>query len=268
MSIDRPEELTSTGVQTFAVQRCERGHPEWVDEPLAVEKPLFFVINGRPLLATMRTPGDDRDLVAGYLVTEGLAQRPEQISILKTLPGEQTDTICVGLRDIAPEALDKLRRVGASVSSCGVCGRQGAEAFTPRASGTLRPLELPLEAIPDLFGQLRDAQPLFRATGGIHAAGLIGAGPRLLCVKEDIGRHNAIDKVAGWMLREGLLGGPPLALLSSGRASYEVVQKAAMAGIGTVVSVSAASSMAVEVARALGMRLIGFVRRDKAIVYC
>lgn len=268
MSADHPDDAVVSGVHTLTVQRADQGRIEAVDEHIVVEKPLYFVINSRPLLATMRTPGDDADLVAGYLVTEGLVQRAEQLSILKTLQNTRTDTICVGLKDIAPEALDKLRRVGASVSSCGVCGRQGEEAFTPRASGPLRPLEVPLEAIPDLMGQLRAAQPLFRATGGIHAAALVGEGPSILCVKEDIGRHNAIDKVAGWMLRKGVQGGSPLALLSSGRASFEVVQKAAMAGIGTVISVSAASSLAVEVAQTLGMRLIGFVRGGKAIVYC
>ncbi len=249
------------------VLRHEGPDAAWQDEALVVERPLYFVINGEPLMATMRTPGDDADLVAGYLVTEGVVDDPARLTILKNIRGPEVDTICVGVLGLDPGALERLRRVGASVTSCGVCGREGAAAFTPRARGPLRPLEVPTAQIPALLDAMGRRQPLFEATGGLHAAALVDEALEVVCVKEDIGRHNAIDKAAGWLLRQGMLDAAPLALISSGRGSFEVVQKAAMAGIGTVICVSAASSMAVRVAQALGVRLFGFARGRRAVRY-
>jgi FdhD protein len=255
------------GVRLHNARRVQSGDTQWVSEPLTVEKPLYFVIDRKPLMATMRTPGDDADLVCGYLVTEGIIQHRDQVISVRPKTGERSDTICVDLRGVEPKALESLRRVGASVSSCGICGRKGQDAFTPRLLRPVQPLEVELEAIPDMMARLRRLQPIFEATGGIHAAALFDGTDDPLCVKEDIGRHNAIDKAAGWLLRHDRLHAGPMALVSSGRASFEVVQKAAMAGIGTVICVSAASSLAVDVARDLGLVLIGFVRRDKAVIY-
>ena len=261
-----PDERES-GTTLCTVQRHDKGVTAWIEEAVVTERPLYFIVDGKPLLATMRTPGDDADLIAGYLVTEGIIESPRQLTLLKSQTGQRVDSICVGLHGVDPSALDTLRRVGASTSSCGVCGRRSGDEFLPRAPAGLKPLTLPLASLPGLLSQLRASQPLFEATGGIHAAALVDQGEQILCVKEDIGRHNAIDKVAGWMLRKGHLNDAPKALISSGRTSYEVIQKAAMAGIGTVISVSAASSMAVDIAETLGMVLVGFVRSDKAIIY-
>ncbi len=264
---DDPQNLPP-GCTLERAQRLKSGQRTPIEEPLVVEKPLYFVVNKRPLLATMRTPGHDEELLTGYLATEGIIDRLDQLGAFRHIPGPRTDTLCATLHGAPQQALDSLRRVGASVSSCGVCGRQGQAAFEPRARGPLTPLRPPLERLPDFIAQMRRDQPLFELTGAIHAAALLGPSLNVDLVREDIGRHNAIDKAVGWLLKEdGGLQGPPRALISSGRASFEVVQKAAMANIGTVISVSAASSMAVDVARELGMLLIGFVRRDKALIY-
>ena len=274
MNQDEPTaqvDADDAGLHHERVQKHGADHaPLWLHDTLVVEKPLYFVINGAPLLATMRTPGHDRALALGYLVNEGLIDHIDQLTHERFIPGPVSDTLCLTLEDVDAEALGRLRRTGPSVSSCGVCGRQGQDAFTPRARGPLTPLGLTVASLPAHLAALRKAQPLFERTGGIHAAALLlsaDAHAQPVCVREDIGRHNAIDKVAGWLLETRQLGQRPAALLSSGRASYEVIQKAAMMGVGTVVSVSAASSMAVDVARTLGMRLIGFVRGQKAIVY-
>lgn len=255
------------GTQQRLVVRAQGQTRASTLEHLVTERPLHMVINQRPLLTTMRTPGHDQELVLGYLTCEGLLRGPEQVLSWSLRHNERSDTGCMSLRDVAPEALDQLRRVGASVSSCGLCGRAGDVPFTPSAPYPLEPLYLDPAQIPDALARMRQQQALFALTGGLHAAGLLDADGALLCVREDIGRHNAVDKVIGWWVQQGRPGGRQIALLSSGRASFEVAQKAAAAGIGSLFSVSAASSMALDVARELGMYLVGFVRDDRALIY-
>ncbi len=257
----------TSGSLTHTVLRHESQQSRWIQESLVVERPLHITVNRQPLMTTMRTPGHDAELVSGYLVHEGVIQRPTQIINFTLLHNTRADTGCIFVRDIDEKSLHALRRAGPSVSSCGICGRAGEAPFEPRVPQPVQGFSLSLEEIAPLLALTQQNQPLFAATGGIHAAAIFDANHELLCVREDIGRHNAIDKTTGWLLEQQRLWNQPLALFSSGRASFEVLQKAAMAGIGTVVSVSAASSMAVEVARAAKIRLIGFVRPHKAIVY-
>jgi FdhD protein len=255
------------GWRAMAVSRTRGGERCGESEAVVVERPLQLVINQRPVLTTMRTPGDERALVLGYLLSEGLLGAQTEVRAWSLQTQGELDVACLTASPLPPEALDKLRRVGASVSSCGVCGRAEALSFLPSSPTPLAPLRVAPSRLPAMLAAMRAQQPLFAQTGGLHAAALFGPDEAPLCVREDIGRHNAIDKALGWWWEAGRPGEGALALVSSGRASYEVAQKAAAAGIGTLISVSAASSMAVDIARALGMLLIGFVRGDEAVIY-
>jgi FdhD protein len=262
MSQDEP-----AGARPAPVQRLAGGAVSASEEWVVVERPLRIVVQWMPLLTTMRTPGDERELVVGYLVNEGVIREATQVASFALVPGARVDTARIELAHFEERALAGLRRAGVSVSSCGVCGRDEEQVFEPRAGWPAQGLAVPLDALEGMLDAVRGRQRLFGLTGGLHAAGVFAHTSEPLCVYEDLGRHNAIDKAVGWLLREGWLGRAPLALVSSGRASFEVVQKAAMAGIGTVISVSAASSMAIEVARTAGITLVGFVRPGRAVIY-
>jgi FdhD protein len=225
----------------------------------------------------MRTPGDDFDLVAGFLVSEGVIWSPDQLVSLRFCAGEDENgvqTFNVVEAQLRPDVV--LPETGRNVytsSSCGICGTDSIEAvrkssrFTPAADGVSIPVET-LRTLPD---RLRQAQAIFDTTGGVHAAALFritaDGGADLLCVREDVGRHNAVDKVVGWALRERLLPLAGTVLQVSGRASFELVQKASLAGIPALAAVSAPSSLAVELAEASGMTLAGFSRGSSLNVY-
>lgn len=247
------------------------------EDVLAVEEPLEIRIGALSFSVTMRTPGDDFDLVAGFLVSEGIIWAPEQLVSLRFCAGEDEDgvqTFNVVEAQLRPdvELPAKGRNVFTS-SSCGICGTDSIEAvrksshFSPAAD----PLTVPAHVLASLPGRLREAQDVFDVTGGVHAAGLFrikdDGGVQLLCLREDVGRHNAVDKVVGWALRERLLPLTGLVLQVSGRASFELVQKAALAGIPVLAAVSAPSSLAVELAEASGMTLAGFSRGTSLNIY-
>lgn len=247
-----------------AVERVTAQARRHTHDDLVVERPLLFVADEVPLLTTMRTPGHDLELVLGHLHCEGIITSADD-AMVELKRGVDSDVACIALRTGQPAlALATLRRVGASVSSCGVCGRLApfhAPATEPRAA------TVPEEHIAGLLTQMRAQQLAFERTGAIHAAGLyadLTAPP--LVVREDIGRHNAVDKVVGWLLSNPSTP-RPLTLTTSGRASFEIVHKAACAGIGAVVAVSAASTLAVDTARSHGVSLFGFVREGRAVVY-
>jgi FdhD protein len=231
-----------------------------VEEDLvAVEEPLEIRIGGEAVAVTMRTPGHDEELALGFTLTEGLtpvsARAPDDLA---------ANTVEVEAEGFDPE---RLRRSFYTSSSCGVCGKGAIEAVrvaAPRVEGSLWIPSALLASLPD---RLREAQRAFAVTGGLHATGLFTAEGELLCAREDVGRHNALDKVVGWAFLEGLLPLAQHVLCVSGRLSFELVQKASVAGCPVLVAVGAPSSLAVELAEDRGITLCGFVRDGRMTVY-
>jgi FdhD protein len=226
---------------------------------VAVEEPLEIRIAGRPVAVTMRTPGHDEELALGFALSEGL--QPAGARIPDDLAANTVELEAPGFD---PE---RLARSFYTTSSCGVCGKGALEAIAVEAPRVESDLGVRAEWIASLPDRLRAAQPAFAATGGLHATGLFEAGGELLCLREDVGRHNAMDKVVGWAFGEGLLPLARLVLCVSGRLSFELVQKAAVAGCPLLVAVGAPSSLAVELAQDRGVTLCGFVRGGRVNVY-
>lgn len=244
-------------------------------DTLVAEEPLEIRLNGDPLSVTMRTPGDDFELAAGFLVGEGVIAAAEDIVTIRYCAGATDEGINtynivdVRLADGVRLPELSLDRNFYTSSSCGLCGKASLEAVRTVARWPVRDEGLRLDpadvaVLPD---RLREAQRVFERTGGLHAAGLFSADGELLSVREDVGRHNAVDKLVGWALQRDLLPLSGTTLLVSGRASFELVQKAVMAGIPAMAAVSAPSSLAVELAEESGLTLIGFLRGHSMNVY-
>jgi len=261
--------MTERSVARRAVAR-HRGKVEQVEDSLVVEEPLEIRLGDEPIAVVMRTPGDDMALAVGFLFAEGILRDPDQVlsvAYCQDVTAEAAGNIVRVLADGADrDAAAKARRDVYASSSCGLCGKTTLDAVKLLAP-ELTPLALDAAVVASLPEQLRQAQTLFDATGGLHAAGLFRPDGTLRLVREDVGRHNACDKVVGtFALREEWpLAGHVLAL--SGRASFEMVQKAAMAGVSAIVAVSAPSSLAVDYAVDAGMTLVGFVRPGSFNVY-
>ncbi len=248
---------------------------------LAAEEPLGIRIDGQAVSLTMRTPGDDVDLAAGFLISEGIVRTAADICSIKICDGQQcghphdanepdaigniADIILRPGLAVQPE----LRRGFLTSSACGVCGKASIEELRVPGRFDLYADQVPIRAavLAGLPDALRGAQRVFERTGGLHAAGLFTADGDLLVVREDVGRHNAVDKVVGWALAAGRLPLSGCALLVSGRASFELVQKAVLAGIPVLAAVSAPSSLAVELAAEAGLTLVGFLRGGSMNVY-
>jgi len=207
----------------------------------------------------MRTPGHDEELALGFALSEGL--RPEAARVPDDLAANTVDLDAPGFD---PE---RLARSFYTTSSCGVCGKGALEAIAVEAPRVESVLRIAADLIAALPERLRESQPAFAATGGLHATGLFDESGTLLCLREDVGRHNAMDKVIGWAFGEGRLPLARLVLCVSGRLSFELVQKAAVAGCPLLVAVGAPSSLAVELARDRGVTLCGFVRGGRVNVY-
>ncbi|HUV57584.1 MAG TPA: formate dehydrogenase accessory sulfurtransferase FdhD [Acidimicrobiales bacterium] len=244
-------------------------------DTLAGEEPLELRVNGRSLAVTMRTPGADFDLAAGFLVSEGVISRTEELVTMRYCAGKGADEInrfnILDLdlaRGVTPPS-DDVARAFFTTSSCGLCGKASIDAVRTRSRFEVRddPLCVTTTTLVALPDRLRAAQKVFEKTGGLHAAALFGESGELLVLREDVGRHNAVDKVVGWALREGRLPMRGSILLVSGRASFELVQKAVMAGIPLLCAVSAPSSLAVDLAEESGMTLVGFLRDPSMVVY-
>jgi FdhD protein len=226
---------------------------------VAVEEPLELRVNGQPIAVTMRTPGHDEELALGFAVGEGL----DPVSAM--LPADlAANTVELEVRSFDP---GRHTRHFYTSSSCGVCGKGAlaAVAFTAPPSASV--LTVPAALLAGLPETLRAAQPTFALTGGLHAAGLFDAGGALLCVREDVGRHNALDKVVGWAFRDGMLPLEHSLVCVSGRLSFELVQKAGCAGAPVLVGVGAPSSLAIELAGAQRITLCGFARNGRVNVY-
>ena len=226
---------------------------------VAVEEPLEIRINGVPVAVTMRTPGHDEELALGFALSEGL--RPEGARLPDDLAANTVELDAPGFDP------GRLARSFYTSSSCGVCGKGALEAVAVEAPRVESKLTVSAELIAGLPDRLRAAQPAFEATGGIHATGLFDEHGELLCLREDVGRHNALDKVIGWAFRAGLLPLERSVLCVSGRLSFELVQKAAVAGCPLLVAVGAPSSLAIELAKDRGVTLCGFVRGGRLNVY-
>jgi FdhD protein len=244
-------------------------------DTLVAEEPLEIRVNGRPLVVTMRTPGDDFDLASGFLVSEGVVRAGREIAGIRYCEGATADGVntynvvdVVLAAGVAPPD-PSLERNFYTTSSCGLCGKASLDAVRTVAAWPVRddPIGVDPGVVGTLPGTLRAAQRVFDRTGGLHAAGLFSADGRLHCLREDVGRHNAVDKVVGWALRDGRLPLRDTVLMVSGRASFELVQKAVMAGIPALAAVSAPSSLAVDLAADAGLTLIGFLRGTSMNVY-
>jgi formate dehydrogenase accessory protein FdhD len=231
---------------------------------LAAEEPLEIRVDGEPLTVTMRTPGDDIDLAAGFLYTEGLLASLADVHEIR-----MCDQNVAAVTTRPGAAIDVSGRKFVTTSACGVCGKDSIEAIRVRSRfdvATDRARVSPA-VLAELPGRLRDAQRVFASTGGLHAAGLFTGGGELLVLREDVGRHNAVDKVAGWALHSGRLPLAGCVLMVSGRASFELAQKAVMIGVPVLAAVSAPSSLAASLAEETGLTLVGFLRGNTMNVY-
>ena len=247
-------------------------------ETLVVEEPLEIRVNGTVVTVTMRTPGSDIELAQGFLLTEGVIASREDVLTIRYCDGRDgTDaqaantynvldvTLAPGVR---PPDLDVTRNFY-TTSSCGVCGKASLDAVRviSRFSPGDDPATVAAATLKGMPGQLRRAQKVFDSTGGLHAAALFGVDGTMLVVREDIGRHNAVDKVIGWALEHQRVPLSATVLLVSGRASFELTQKAVLAGIPVLAAVSAPSSLAVSLAEESGITLVAFLREDSMNVY-
>jgi FdhD protein len=247
-----PYSAAAVDVLRLPAGATERDH-------VAVEEPLEIRIGGTPVAVTMRTPGHDEELALGFCLSEGLRPREARLP----------DDLAANTIDVDAPRFDptRLQRSFYTSSSCGVCGKGALEAVaveSPRVESQLRVTLGLVAALPE---RLREAQAAFAVTGGLHATGLFSGAGEPLCVREDVGRHNALDKVVGWAFRQQLLPLAEQVLCVSGRLSFELVQKAAVAGCPVLVAVGAPSSLAVDLAADRGVTLCGFVRGGSANVY-
>ncbi len=250
-------------ILTVPVRKHQGGTQQTEQDLIAVEEPLEILVNGRNLSITMRTPGHDEELAVGFLFTEGL------ITSRKQILGVETGENRVNLLLDSTLDLSRVQRNFYLTSSCGVCGRASLDALE-EIGCEIRPQSGPLvstKVILSLPEKLRAAQAAFERTGGIHAAGLFDTQGNLLLTREDVGRHNAVDKLVGRSFLDGKVPLENAVLMLSGRTSYELMQKALMAGLPVLAAVGAPSSLAVQVALRFGMTLIGFLRDGRFNVY-
>jgi FdhD protein len=271
--------ITRPGKTDARVFRISAGNPGGIEERpdhVATEEPLEIrLVQGettQTVAVTMRTPGADPELALGFLFAEGVIAHRGQVR--RAAPCKGPDAGCANILEVelAPDVpqpeLAGLDRHFFSTSACGVCGKAGLDALKLRVTAEIPPGPVvspeTIAALPD---RLRQAQGLFDATGGLHAAALFDVEGRLLAAREDVGRHNALDKLIGWAFREDRLPLHDHIVMVSGRSSYEILQKSLMAGVPVVCAVSAPSSLAVELAREFGITLIGFLRGDRFNVY-
>lgn len=269
----KPHSIDLTQVAEWNDGRIERKQ-----DYLAAEEPLEIRVGDHPLTVTMRTPGHDLELAAGFLFTEGLVSNREQILNLAMAsedPGGDGATAAnrgnVVVAGLAPGAAfdpEKMRRHFFAASSCGICGKASIDAIRSRSLRAPNPeFRVDPEMLTRLPDSVRASQAVFGRTGGLHAAALVDRDGAVLVVREDIGRHNAVDKVIGWALLENRVPLSEMVLFVSGRGGFEIVQKAIVAGLPVVAGVSAPSSLAVQLARELQLTLVGFLRGRRFVIY-
>ena len=235
-----------------------------VEDSLVEESPMEIRLAGVPIAVLMRTPGQEADLVLGFSITEGIVDGPHQVASVRPISlGDRFELVLAEGVHIDPE---QFRRNTYTSSSCGVCGKASIDAVLIASSVLPGGPELTREMITSLPHRLRSAQASFSVTGGSHAAGLFDPRGSLLAFAEDVGRHNAVDKAVGALAKKRWPPGETI-LMVSGRTSFEIVQKAAVAGIPVVAGISAASSLAADLAEQVGITLAGFVRDEEMVLY-
>ena len=258
------------------VTRLTAGVREIREDYLAAEEPLEIRVGGKALAITMRTPGHDFDLAAGFLVSEGVIHHAEHFGAARYCAGATAEglntynVLDVTLAEGVAPPDPSLERNFFTTSSCGLCGKASIDAVRTQSAFTVDsdPLRIDPALLVTFPDRLRAEQAVFDKTGGLHAAALFdGTTGELLVLREDVGRHNAVDKVVGWALKEGLLPLRGTVLMVSGRASFELTQKALMAGIPMLSAVSAPSSLAAELATEMGLTLVGFLRGESMVIY-
>jgi FdhD protein len=284
---------TSESIRDHRARRFRAGRFDVEDDRLAVEEPLEIRLGGRRFTLTMRTPGNDEELVAGFLLAEGFIESRADLGEIRRMRGPKgapdPNAVDVILTVPAGNLRERLKRNFTISSSCGVCGKTSIEATQRRITAITSRMTVAAGAILELAPMMRRAQEVFAATGGLHAAALFapsGAPARsngarkngraatpvtavdLKALREDIGRHNAVDKVVGYALMKGMLPLGAALMAVSGRLSFEIVQKAAAAGVPILAAVSAPSSLAVELAEEVGITLVGFLRNGSFNLYC
>ena len=238
-------------------------------DALAVEAPLEVRFDGEPATVLMRTPGNDEELVRGFLFTEGIIARADEI-VSMSCPGDLAGPLAGNVIDVelgAGRAHPGLNRTFFSSASCGACGKQTIASLEVKAARLGSAVQVRREVFGALPALMKSAQRTFALTGGVHASGLFTPAGELVAVREDVGRHNALDKLIGWALSENLVPLDDSVLLVSGRVSYDLVQKAVMASIPILAAVGAPSSLAVELAKQFNLTLIGFLRPDSMNIY-
>lgn len=262
----------SRSIDLTQVSEWQEGNLRLFQDYLVAEEPLEIRVGGAPLTVTMRTPGHDLELAAGFLFTEGLIQKREQIASLDEATPEKPEAAGGNLVQVELAGTEfereRMQRNFFVASSCGICGKASIDAIRVRGIPPPNPeFRFDPDVLCALPDKLRAAQTIFGRTGGLHAAGLFSSEGELIAVREDVGRHNAVDKIVGWALLEGRLPLAQFALMVSGRGGFEIIQKALVAGIPLVASVSAPSGLAVRLARELGLTLVGFLRGRRFLIY-
>lgn len=252
------------------VTEWSNGTIQLQQDSLAAEEPLEIRVDGTPVTVTMRTPGNDLELAAGFLLTEGIIESQDQLADLRAAThhsSAKSNVVEAQLKNTQFTAAE-LQRNFLAASGCGICGKSSIEAIRNRG---LRPPSSDFRIAPEMLCRLpeilRSGQPVFDHTGGLHAAALFDAQGNLIVLREDIGRHNAVDKLFGWALLEDRLPLSDFIMLVSGRGGFEIIQKALAAGVPVVASVSASSNLAVKLARELDLTLVGFLRGQRFVVY-
>jgi len=261
--------LSSDNVQRRELWRHGRspGDPESAIDAVVVEAPLELRVAGQAAVVVMRTPGNDEELALGLAITGGWLQPTDPLRVTRVpddvLPAEERGNVV----EIALPGPRPAPRTLVSSSSCGICGKTAIAELEVRAAAIASRFEVDASLVAALPERMRAEQGVFEHTGGVHAAGLFAADGEILCVREDVGRHNAVDKVVGWAAREGRLPLGEALLCVSGRVSFEIMQKAVVAGVPVVVAVSAPSSLAIDVAERFRVTMCGFVRGGEFNVY-
>lgn len=264
--------LKSRSVDLTFVQEWQDGKTRRFQDYLVREEPLEIRVGKYPLSVTMRTPGNDLELAAGFLFTEGLIHRREDLEIIEhaesSKPSETGNVVHIEVAKNTDLDLGRTQRNFFAASSCGICGKASIDSVRLRG---MRPPEGQLRLDPEVLccmpDTLRSLQVVFGRTGGLHAAGLFDKRGQLVVQREDVGRHNAVDKIIGWALLNDHLPLSGYVLLVSGRGGFEIIQKAVAGGVPVVASVSAPSGLAVRLAREMGLTLVGFLRGKRFIVY-
>jgi FdhD protein len=270
----RNEGISPRGSSRVQIVAVKDGHADERGDWLAIEEPLEIRSRGpgqKPtsVAVTMRTPGNDPELAVGFLYTEGLVRTRAAIVTARECAPARAGGACNVVQVVLAEPFDDsvLKRNFYATSSCGVCGKASLEQIAVHCAPVARGPVVRSSVLLELPAMLRDAQAVFERTGGLHAAGLFDAGGRLVALREDVGRHNAVDKLVGRMVLDDRVPLDGHILLVSGRTSFEILQKAAMAGVPIVCAISAPSSLAVAMAERLGITLVGFLRGSAFNVY-